>query len=207
MAKSNKTPVQAINPPSGGMMAWLQQNDPVASMPSSDGEALKEETAPERVENSNPETPAESSNKVTSTSESEDTPSREVAQKESEVIIKGNEITPATDAAENTSAVSIPRKPKSKVVGEGAKSSSYLETFFKKPVKENGTSLASDGKPVRITEESHYLLSVLVSEARRQGYKLNAGDLIDNLLTHHRSEHKSEVDELIAKWKARKRFE
>lgn len=206
MARSNKNTIPTINPPNGGMRAWLSQNDPVTSGPAADGTSTKEEATTVKVEDSQLEVPAE-----TQVVEKPDHVGNATVQEasqpsESDEGIKGKEVSTSPESGSTNAVASIPRKSKNRG-GEGIKSSSYLETFFKKPVKENGTSLASDGKPVRITEESHYLLSVLVSEARRQGYKLNVGDLIDNLLTHHRSEHKSEVDELIAKWKARKRFE
>ena len=206
MAKSNKNTIPTINPPNGGMRAWLNQNDPATSGSAADGTSTREETTTVKVEDSQPGVPTETQvvekPEIVNSATVEETsqPSK------SDEGIKGKDVSTSPESVATSAVASIPRKSKNKG-GEDAKSSSYLETFFKKPVKENGTSLASDGKPVRITEESHYLLSVLVSEARRQGYKLNVGDLIDNLLTHHRSEHKSEVDELIAKWKARKRFE
>jgi|GEM_PF-7048466 len=83
----------------------------------------------------------------------------------------------------------------------GGSQDTYSETFFKKPER---TEMAS--KPIRVSEESHWLLAVLVEEARRRGHKLTVGDLIENLLANHRNVHKDAVDELLQQWKVRKKI-
>lgn len=96
---------------------------------------------------------------------------------------------------------------KSKVKSEGSTSGqTYPELFFKKPVKPESDDVGSESRVIRISEESHWLLSVLVESARRLGNKLTAGDLIENLLANHRQAHKDEVDAYIHQWKTRKRI-
>lgn len=90
---------------------------------------------------------------------------------------------------------------------EGSLSSRpYPETFFKKPIKSEPSDSVSEYRPIRISEDSHWLLSVLVESARRLGNKLTVADLIENLLTDHREVYKEKVDELINQWKARKKI-
>ena len=206
MAKNTKNTVPTINPPNSGLRAWLSQTSPVSGESAADDSEPKAVTTPVQVDNSGPEMSAEKQG--VNQSEPEAMASvEEVSQlSKGNVASKGEEVATSQEPVVTKEVAPAPRKPKNRG-GEEPKSSSYLETFFKKPVKANGSGLASEGKPIRVSEESHLLLSVLVSEARRQGYKLNVGDLIDNLLAHHRSEHKSEVNELIAKWKTRKSFD
>lgn len=204
MAKNNSKHVPTINPPNKGLMAWLNQNDKDANASPPETEAQK---APAIEPVDKPVTPDVAQEPIIAQHNEVMTNGNEPQRKETDVAVKGDEVTQTSEAAEKKAAAPTPRKQKNRG-GEGLKSSEwYLETFFKKPVKPNGNSLAGDGKPIRVSEESHLLLSVLVSEARRHGYKLNIGDLIDNLLTNHRTEHKSEVDDLIAKWKTRKSFD
>ena len=109
------------------------------------------------------------------------------------------------DAPLVTPSVAGARKGKNKVEGS-LSSKPYLETFFKKPIKTELSDSVSESKPIRISEDSHWLLSVLVESARRLGNKLTVGDLIENLLTDHREVYKGEVNELINQWKARKKI-
>lgn len=75
---------------------------------------------------------------------------------------------------------------------------SYYEQYFKKPERDGTT------KPVQLSEDKHWLLTVLIDSARREGWRLTLPDLIDNLIGHHISDNKEVVDKLIAQWKSRK---
>lgn len=103
------------------------------------------------------------------------------------------------------SAVVAPRKGKSKTESNSS-GQTYSELFFKKPVKPEQGEAGTESKPIRISEDSHWLLSVLVESARRLGNKLTVGDLIENLLAEHRKVHKEDVDEWINQWKTRKKI-
>ncbi|CCH57591.1 hypothetical protein BN8_p06784 (plasmid) [Fibrisoma limi BUZ 3] len=203
MAKSKNNQPVTINPPSGGMRAWLDQNDTAGS------QSVDSQTQPKKDSDPGKEldhAPVPAPEQPSVVLEKTDEPTVEPAQATGKPEIASVEetVVPATEVAPNAPLAPVQRKAKSKV-GEGSKAGSYSETFFKKPVKSE--SSPGEVKPVRISEDSHLLLSIIVSEARRQGHKLNVGDFIDNLLADHRAVHKPEVDALIANWKTRKRFE
>ena len=118
------------------------------------------------------------------------------------------EIPAARKLAEAVQPVSAPLAAtrKGKVKSDSTSGQTYPEQFFKKPVKPESDDVGSESRVIRISEESHWLLSVLVESARRLGNKLTAGDLIENLLANHRQAHKDEVDAYIHQWKTRKRI-
>ena len=115
-------------------------------------------------------------------------------------VVSSPQVAPLT-----TPAGAITGRAKNKVEAS-LSSKPYLETFFKKPIKSELSDSASESKPIRISEDSHWLLSVLVESARRLGNKLTVADLIENILTDHREVYKEKVDELINQWKARKKI-
>ncbi|MVM42218.1 DUF3408 domain-containing protein [Spirosoma sp. HMF3257] len=81
---------------------------------------------------------------------------------------------------------------------------SYIDLFFTKPVKAEGE--AESKTIVRISEESHWLIGVLLESAKKQGVTLSISDIIDNLVRDHREKYQVEVDEFITQWKIRKRI-
>ena len=197
MAKSNKNTVPAIKPPSSGMMEWLNQNSNATQLPVTESAANQPVDVIQGV--SIAEIPVEG------------IPKSDVAESAAfqpvTVGAEQGQIPSSSEDLENgITAPKLPvasTAPKVKSRG-GEKGKSYPETFFKKPEKSDESG--SDSKPIRISEESHWLLSVLVEQARRQGNKLTVGNLIENLLADHRLVHKQAVDELLADWKARKRI-
>ena len=205
MAKSKNNPIPVIPPPNSGLQSWLNEQNQTANTPATIEEAPRLDVTPDLTAASD-----QIEQPVNNTSSTDDSgkevavhPGSQPVNQEAEEVIKGKE---NSNLPNEAVTAPVSRKSKSRG-GEGERSGSYPETFFKKPVKTADDTSSSEVKPVRISEESHWLLSVLVSEARRKGHKLNVGDLVDNLLANHRSVYKDEVNELIAGWKSRKRFE
>lgn len=104
-------------------------------------------------------------------------------------------------------ASDTPVTKKGKHKGESSLSGkTYSEVFFKKPVKTEEADAESDFKLIRISEDSHWVLTFLVGAARRLGNKLTLGDLIENLLANHREVYKGEIDEIMNQWKTRRKI-
>lgn len=192
MAKSTKTVIPTISSPNPGMLAWLNNQ----SGSESTGESPGDQKQPDGHDAGQPV--------VTTSVSAAELASQEVV-KQPDQPTDPQSVEEQTEIAlpEEAAPVAEKRKQKSKGIESNLSGKSYAETFFKK--QENQES-GGEFKPVRITEESHWLLSVLVEEARRQGSKLTVGDFIQNLLADHRIVHKEEVDTLIGQWKTRKKI-
>lgn len=202
MAKAKTSTVPTIKPNSS-LMSWLNQESQAAGNTATTETASETVVAPEK--GTKPE--VASGNDVLLKPE-------DVKTEQPPFSELGNPETSGTDAVNKTDddthqATPSVRSPSTPVSKKGkskmAEGKSYPDIFFKKPVKEDGNS-ADELRVVRVSEDSHWLLSVLVEAARRQGNKLTGGDLIENLLTNHREVHKEVVDELINQWKTRRRI-
>jgi hypothetical protein len=201
MAKSTKTPIPTIKEPNKGMLAWLNQQNKPATESSKEGNPLSTLTTdnPTNHKQEEPisEAVQETGNKMVEVpvGQPESIIPAQTGEEGKESVAKTIESTP----------LAVSRKSKSKQGDTSLSGKSYPETFFKKSEKSEDLQ-GSEPKLIRISEVSHWLLSVLSEEARRQGNKITVGDLIDNLLADHRENHKTVVDEMINNWKARKKF-
>lgn len=202
MAKAKTSAIPTIKPNSS-LMNWLNQESQTAD------NSASTESVPRKVET------AEKGDEQAIAVDTQSSSADEKAGQESTSELVQPEVDEVTrpdnqELEENTAGANpsqaVSRKVKTKSTTGNLSNKSYQERFFKKPTKSEDGTAESDIKPIRISEDSHWLLSVLVQEARRQGNKLTVSDLIENLLTDHREVHKGMVDELIDQWKARKRI-
>ena len=204
MAKAKTSTVPTIKPNSS-LMSWLNQESQTAD------NSLENESVPKRVVTSEKgDEPAISVGVDTLSNPADEKPERlstsELVQPEVDEVNKQDNQESEERGSEANPSPPVSKKVKTKSVNGSSSSKSYQERFFKKPTKSEDGVIENDIKPIRISEDSHWLLSVLVQEARRQGNKLTVSDLIENLLTDHREVHKGMVDDLIDQWKARKRI-
>ncbi|WP_338877305.1 DUF3408 domain-containing protein (plasmid) [Spirosoma sp. SC4-14] len=199
-SKSNKAPIPTINQPNSGLMGWINQQ----TSPNDISTAVESELTPSPATENNQIESAENQPGKTSSADEQQPEQETTSSITLEPVDKEQETKTENNSTVTADSVVGTKKPKNKA-GEGKKPETYQETFFKRPVKSTDEA-AFEVKPVRISEDSHWLLSVMIEEARRQGYKITLADLVDNLLANHRAEHKTEVDKLINQWKVRKRI-